>query len=615
MKFSFETQGPVTYLSIELDQDEKIDTLTMGMLSNNHIVGFASVLYTEFDGRRFLKYNISAKLTASQFFMGNVPSARVIEGFKSILNAICIADEYMLDTSCFDFDPDHVFINISSCEVAMICIPVNTTKNVNGELINLFKKLMENAGVYDAPDMFKLKDALEAESTFNIYSFKNLVETWTGECPPVNNPAFDPRATFNGTSLGQSVSLPKTGFVPPAAVPPKQEPETRPANEEKKEPVSFDGTLVIDKVVPTNGTSGVPDTRELTMSQKPIAIPGNNTIIGVTNTPNIPTQQPVQGKHVQGIAIPKPVIPPTSVQQPGFSGAPVNPVRPVIPNAAGVQNRPIIPNAPVMPNKPAIPNPPQIPGRPAIPGKPAIPGNNPNGVVPQDQNADNSHKKVSIFGLMAHYSKDNVAEYKEQKKKNKNQKKTAKEQTAASNKKNKKGENKGAPVIPPTGVQTPMGSANGSNGFNIAPTAPANANFQPLGNMNNMSSARPISNPFNETTVLSNSQGETTVLGGADAMTEPYLIRIRTGEKISINKPVFRIGKERSYVDYFILDNTAISRSHANIISSANEYFIEDTNSTNHTFVNGKMINANEKFKLSNGDSIKLANEDFCFCC
>ena len=94
---------------------------------------------------------------------------------------------------------------------------------------------------------------------------------------------------------------------------------------------------------------------------------------------------------------------------------------------------------------------------------------------------------------------------------------------------------------------------------------------------------------------------------------EPYLTRVKTGERISLNKPVFRIGKEKSYVDYFIADNTAISRSHCNIHTENGEYFIEDTNSTNHTYINGKIINSNIKTKLTNGDKVRLANEDFIF--
>lgn len=125
---------------------------------------------------------------------------------------------------------------------------------------------------------------------------------------------------------------------------------------------------------------------------------------------------------------------------------------------------------------------------------------------------------------------------------------------------------------------------------------------------------RPMS--FGETTVLGGGNiGETTVLGRAAQNVQllPHLIRSKNNERIDINKPVFRVGKEKSYVDYFVSDNTAVSRSHANIISRDGEYFVVDTNSTNHTFVNGSMILSNSETKISHGDKIRLANEEFEF--
>ena len=122
---------------------------------------------------------------------------------------------------------------------------------------------------------------------------------------------------------------------------------------------------------------------------------------------------------------------------------------------------------------------------------------------------------------------------------------------------------------------------------------------------------------FGETTVLGGGAtiGETTVLGSGapNVQVHPHLIRTKNNERIDISKPVFRIGKERSYVDYFIGDNTAVSRSHANIVSRDGEYFIVDTNSTNHTYVNGGVILSNSETKLSNGTKIRLANEEFEF--
>ena len=122
---------------------------------------------------------------------------------------------------------------------------------------------------------------------------------------------------------------------------------------------------------------------------------------------------------------------------------------------------------------------------------------------------------------------------------------------------------------------------------------------------------------FGETTVLGrDTLGETTVLSAVAnpaQMVAPHLIRKKNNEKISLNKPMFRIGKERSFVDYFIGDNTAISRSHANFITRDGSYYVVDTNSTNHTFVNGEMIQSNVETAISHGDAVRLGNEEFEF--
>lgn len=91
------------------------------------------------------------------------------------------------------------------------------------------------------------------------------------------------------------------------------------------------------------------------------------------------------------------------------------------------------------------------------------------------------------------------------------------------------------------------------------------------------------------------------------------LTRVLNGEEVRINKPVFRLGKERSYVDYFVSDNNAVSRSHADIIIRAGRYYIRDLNSKNRTFINGSPIVPELETEISDGDRIKLANEEFIF--
>lgn len=93
----------------------------------------------------------------------------------------------------------------------------------------------------------------------------------------------------------------------------------------------------------------------------------------------------------------------------------------------------------------------------------------------------------------------------------------------------------------------------------------------------------------------------------------PTLFRILTEECISINKPVFRLGKEKSYVDYFVTNNIAVSRSHADIITRNNRYFVKDLNSKNHTYINGEELPVHYEVEIHDGDLLKLGNEEFVF--
>lgn len=91
------------------------------------------------------------------------------------------------------------------------------------------------------------------------------------------------------------------------------------------------------------------------------------------------------------------------------------------------------------------------------------------------------------------------------------------------------------------------------------------------------------------------------------------LQRILTEHTIPINKAVFRLGKEKSYVDYFVNNNNAVSRSHADIIQRGQNYFIKDLNSKNFTYVNGQKIPVQVEIQIYDGDRIQLANEEFIF--
>jgi len=90
-----------------------------------------------------------------------------------------------------------------------------------------------------------------------------------------------------------------------------------------------------------------------------------------------------------------------------------------------------------------------------------------------------------------------------------------------------------------------------------------------------------------------------------------YLLRKRTGEKIAINKELFRLGKDAACVDYVVGGNPTISRNHADIVHKKNGYYVKDKGSLNHTFVDGKKLEAQKPVKLEPGSLLQLADEVF----
>lgn len=549
MKFNYETQGASTYLVCELEPTEQLDSLTLGMLTNNHISGLAPVIHTEMNGQRFLKYNISAKVASNQFFGGSMNKQRALTAFKNILDALCSADEYMIEQNCFSVIPEHVYLNVSNCESALICIPVDSDKNINTEVAALFKQILFTTQFdanEDANFITEMITYLNNGATFNVYGFRDLVvklQTTNGVVQsPVQNNAF--------TSQGApAMSTP----VMPTPVAPVS---------------SFDSTITIDDMP---GMMAQKQQPQVIQQSQPVT-PNQQSFI---QQPQVTPQKPaVQTPQVN---IPKPVV-----NQDGQSKQPVVPAsRPI---NSGV--------APVVIPKPSVQTGPgfAIPGQPSSVAKPSVPQESKK---EKADKKDDGEKKMSFFGLLANYNKENAALYKAQKEAAKKAKVEQGKSVSPVEPENKK-------VQQPVVNQPSMGGVPNQQPIVQPQYQPP---VQPV----------PVQSSFNETTVLSSFSGETTVLSANPGIVEPYLTRVKTGERISLNKPVFRIGKEKSYVDYFIADNTAISRSHCNIHTENGEYFIEDTNSTNHTYINGKIINSNIKTKLTNGDKIRLANEDFVF--
>lgn len=93
----------------------------------------------------------------------------------------------------------------------------------------------------------------------------------------------------------------------------------------------------------------------------------------------------------------------------------------------------------------------------------------------------------------------------------------------------------------------------------------------------------------------------------------PYLLRVKNSERIDITKEYFKVGKSMKNVDYQIQNNNAISNFHAAIIKRGSQFYIVDAGSTNHTYVEGRILEKGQEIKIDDNSHIRLANEEFIF--
>lgn len=552
MSFTYENQGNNTYLVYKIGASDNVDTMSLGMITNNKIDGIVPTLFTQSDTDRFIKYNISAKVSAKEFLSGVVNKKRLLGVFISVLKAIKSTEEYMIDARSLLIDLEHIYVDVSKCDAMLVCLPlVRQNESVN---IPMFFKQIMFSTQFDQNEncdyVAQIINYLNSTPVFSVEAFEKLL------------------MDIDADNLNIAASKAVVG---------------------QQKPVQ-------------------PQSQSLSQQPKPMQ-PAMNQLKNPQVQTNMPSQGKMQSQRETQSA--------NNVVQP-------NQVNFAVPNM-NPQNQNRINNNVQM-------------------------GTNISGTYVETT----SEKQMSMFGLLTHYSKENKQIYERQKAQRKAQKE-AEKNGAAMPGQNVKASNASFAVPGQPPQQRPQSAqaqpqrqfaqpnqavqmnAGASRVQQTQPQPMPQAQQKPVQqvqpqpvqnqNTNTGMTGNPSVPPqilenmtkagnFGETTVLGvgSEAGETTVLGTSQAqIIKPYLLRIKNNERIELNKPVFRIGKERSYVDYFVSDNTAVSRSHANIINKDNEFYIVDTNSTNHTYVNGSMIQSNVETKIEHGTKIRLANEDFEF--
>ena len=552
-EFKYENQGASSFLVYQLKEEDVLDNISLNMLTSNKAKGLASTNYMQMDTQRFIRYTITGKITANQFFARPVTKQSFMGIFKGITEAMVSAEEYMLDPACILLDLNQIYTDVSTGETECICLPVENEKEQKDQR-EFLKSVMFQAQ-FENPEegsyVTRILNYLNSIPVFSSLDFLNLLTEMEREgkkdrtplAPAAKESLQQGVAEFGNAVANSSVAGAAASFFEQSSLPPagalKQENAVEeaipdipvPDDIPKEERISL--FYLLQHYNNNRAKEYMAQQKQLKARKealKKIELAKKGGKKKSAASLNLPG-----GKAKTASAAPKAKKPSSggfSFQVPGKESGKDKPGE----DLSGIKS---LPNAPV-----------------------------------NSQGNFTGNPKVS------------------------------------------------APVG--SGMNIPKSNPSVGSGMNIPKSNPsaAKGTLQPAKPSplfsNQQEAVGNGGRNFGDTTVLhSGFRGEeTSVLNytkAPDTPKQPYLLRIKNGERIPITGNIFRLGKEEKFVDYVIHDNEAISRSHANIISRNGQYFLQDNNSTNHSFLNGQQCVSNVELPLQDKASIRLGNEEFQF--
>lgn len=184
--FSYENHGDTTYLVYRIREGERLDSVSLGMLTNNKITGFVPVVFNQVNTNRYLKYNVSAMIPVRQLLAGKANRKQVVSVLLGITDAIIEAEDYMINQNQIIFNLDYIFSEVVGSKTSVICLPIEK-KVEEEESVNfkLFFKTIMGSIQFDSSEngnyVARIMNSLNSSLPFTLRGFKSLLEEIQGE--------------------------------------------------------------------------------------------------------------------------------------------------------------------------------------------------------------------------------------------------------------------------------------------------------------------------------------------------------------------------------------------------------------------------------------------------
>ncbi|MGN0395323.1 MAG: DUF6382 domain-containing protein [Coprococcus sp.] len=550
-EFTYENQEQNTYLVYHFG-NESIDTMTLGMITNNKIKGFAKAFYTEINNERYIKYNIASQVTLSRLFMGEVRKTRLLKVFINIVDALMVVDTYMLDKRNIILNADYIYVDASTSEVSMICLPV-INMNIDTDERNFFKNIIfsvsfsaQENGDYVA----RMLAYLNGTDNLSLIEFKELLEGLLAD----NNPVMSTQPV-DLSNLQHPQTL--QNIVQPQMQLPQAIMQSQSMNTPEVE-IGFSGPSIQNVYVASPKDVKLAKREELIRQEEE------------KRTREMEMQTFNQPASDMGFAVP-------GMEMKQYSSNTINNKKSDKKSGKGNKKGKVSSNSEDISFFYLMQH---YSKENAAKYKAAKERKKSGNVTVPSQTMTQPQR--TIIKEPSQMSMQEMIPMSPQ-------------------------------VVPPISQQVPQTMTIPPQPQIVMPVMPQSQTLSVSQTMPQLPQFTSDSVSYNKPYVPDTDEEIGTTVLSEKKKTEKrlYLYRLKNGDKIYIDKKTCRIGKSSDVVDKCISDNSAISRCHAIIYKIDDKCYIEDLNSTNGTFVDDEQITSNSKIALRIGSRISLADEEF----
>ncbi|MBQ7432169.1 MAG: FHA domain-containing protein [Lachnospiraceae bacterium] len=554
MEFNYETQNHQTNLIVTLDEEAEMDSVALGMIVNQQIPGFVSAKYSQQDNQKWIRYDVTSYVPLREFFRNGVNRTMMLRVLDGIVSAILSAEDYMIEADTILVNEDYTYVNAKDYQVALLCIP-QLELGLKTELKFQLRQILSGKYYNPMENHAYVNALLFYLNQPGVLRIDDLKEKLNEIIANPESVSFDWGAV-SGTQTVQSDW--QTNWQQPPYVGQPQSYVQMPYEHHSGTQSSIPNPYVGEQPIPPSTfPNGVP------VGEYP-----PNGYGGVPQHQN-----------------------PSYVEQPGVWGADGRILKtgfPVGNEAYGPRNTS---------NEPVVRN------------------------IPYSDRQTTDIENISYQEVNAPETTDLSSMQSEQHSKKKEKSEKEKRGLLDGLFKDKPKKEKVKPIKqseagrPGSDVTKEKKKENrfsipGQDDHRLEEQAKKDG----LPVLDNKKVVQ-IEGDFGQTVDVSALSYDEVMMVGASRSKKPYLIRVGSQTKtlLPMNGNECKIGRDSVYADYSIPDVDSISRRHAVIRRRGNEYFIIDTNSKHHVYVNGQMIQVNQEICLHSGTKIRLANVEFEF--